>query len=221
MSPALLVGMEPRLRLLLFSLAASAGAIWLGVALANEEYLMATLTAGSALWIIFAWSRGPLAETWLLSLVFFGYIIGNRGFAQITPLASLPLFFSELSLACLLVMAALRGALSDRARNGRVHVISAVVEGDAPSAKAAVATVASITDRRNVLVVVERDDTLGWKSLRNVDGVHLLVSDQLNTYDVLVNDHVLFTEDALEAFVAGSPAGKSAKAVATEGEVSA
>ena len=70
MSPALLVGMEPRLRLLLFSLAASAGAIWLGVALANEEYLMATLTAVSAMWIIFAWSRGPLAETWLLSLLF-------------------------------------------------------------------------------------------------------------------------------------------------------
>ena len=111
MSPALLVGMEPRLRLLLFSLAASAGAIWLGVALANEEYLMAALTAVSALWIIFAWSRGPLAETWLLSLLFFGYIVGNRGFAQITPLASLPLFFSELSLACLLVMTALRGAL--------------------------------------------------------------------------------------------------------------
>ena len=114
--------------------------------------------------------------------------------------------------------AALRGALSDRARNGRVHVISAVVEGDAPSAKAAVATVASITDRRNVLVVVERDDTLGWKSLRNVDGVHLLVSDQLNTYDVLVSDDVIFTQGALDAFLAGPRTGKGAKAVATESE---
>jgi len=111
--------------------------------------------------------------------------------------------------------AALRGALSDRARNGRVHVISAVVEGDAPSAKAAVATVASITDRRNVLVVVERDDTLGWKSLRNVDGVHLLVSDQLNTYDVLCSDDVVFTSGALQAFLAGPTKGKGAKAVAT------
>jgi len=74
--------------------------------------------------------------------------------------------------------AALRGALSDRARNGRVHVISAVVDGDIPSTKGATATIAAITDRRNVLVVVERDDVLGWKSLRNVVGVHLLVADQ-------------------------------------------
>jgi len=117
--------------------------------------------------------------------------------------------------------AALRGALSDRARNGRVHVISAVVEGDAPSAKAAVATVASITDRRNVLVVVERDDTLGWKSLRNVDGVHLLVSDQLNTYDVLCSDDVVFTSGALQAFLAGPTKGKGAKAVATSTEAAA
>ncbi len=117
--------------------------------------------------------------------------------------------------------AALRGALSDRARNGRVHVISAVVEGDAPSAKAAVATVASITDRRNVLVVVERDDTLGWKSLRNVGGVHLLVSDQLNTYDVLCSDDVVFTSGALQAFLAGPTKGKGAKAVATSTEAEA
>ena len=117
--------------------------------------------------------------------------------------------------------AALRGALSDRARNGRVHVISAVVEGDAPSAKAAVATVASITDRRNVLVVVERDDTLGWKSLRNVGGVHLLVSDQLNTYDVLCSDDVVFTSGALQAFLAGPTKGKGAKAVATSTEAAA
>jgi len=117
--------------------------------------------------------------------------------------------------------AALRGALSDRARNGRVHVISAVVEGDVPSAKAAVATVASITDRRNVLVVVERDDTLGWKSLRNVGGVHLLVSDQLNTYDVLCSDDVVFTSGALQAFLAGPTKGKGAKAVATSTEAAA
>jgi len=106
-----LTAMEPRLRIFLFSLGAAALAAWVGFALANEEYLMATLTAGSALWIIFAWSRGPLAETWLLSFLFFGYIIGNRGFAQMAPLPGLPLFFSELSLAGLLVMTALRGAL--------------------------------------------------------------------------------------------------------------
>ena len=103
--------MEPRLRIFIFSLGAAALAAWVGFSVANEEYLMATLAAGSALWIIFAWSRGPFAETWLLSFLFFGYIIGNRGFAQITPLPSLPLFFSELSLVCLLAVTALRAAL--------------------------------------------------------------------------------------------------------------
>jgi large subunit ribosomal protein L4 len=117
--------------------------------------------------------------------------------------------------------AALRGALSDRARNGRVHVVSAVVEGEAPSTKAAAASLAAITDRRNVLVVVERDDVLGWKSLRNLAGVHLLVVDQLNTYDVLCSDDVVFTTGALEAFLAGPTRGKGAKAVATSTEAEA
>jgi large subunit ribosomal protein L4 len=117
--------------------------------------------------------------------------------------------------------AALRGALSDRARNGRVHVISSVVDGDTPSTKGASATIAAITDRPNVLVVVERDDVLGWKSLRNVVGVHLLVADQLNTYDVLCSDDVIFTTGALEAFLSGPTRGKGAKAVATSTEAQA
>jgi large subunit ribosomal protein L4 len=117
--------------------------------------------------------------------------------------------------------AALRGALSDRARNGRVHVISSVVDGDTPSTKGASATIAAITGRPNVLVVVERDDVLGWKSLRNVVGVHLLVADQLNTYDVLCSDDVIFTTGALEAFLSGPTRGKGAKAVATSTEAQA
>jgi large subunit ribosomal protein L4 len=117
--------------------------------------------------------------------------------------------------------AALRGALSDRARNGRVHVISAVVDGDTPSTSAAAASLKAITDRRNVLVVVERHDVLGWKSLRNLAGVHLLVVDQLNTYDVLCSDDVVFTTGALEAFLAGPTKGKGAKAVATSTEAEA
>ncbi len=99
--------------------------------------------------------------------------------------------------------AALRGALSDRARGGRVHVLDGFVSGDAPSTKAALeALTTAVGDkRRNVLVVLERSDELGWKSLRNVERVHLLVPDQLNTYDVLVSDDVVFTEGALAAFV--------------------
>jgi len=115
-------------------------------------------------------------------------------------------------------VAALRGALSDRARNSRVHVLDALVAGDVPSTKAAVAALAGRTDRRHVLVVLERADDLAWKSLRNVDRVHLLMADQLNTYDVLVSDDVVFTRGALNAFLAGPARGGSAKARATETE---
>ena len=114
--------------------------------------------------------------------------------------------------------AALRGALSDRARHGRIHVLASLVEGDVPSAKSAVAALAHVSDRKNVLVVLERDDHVSWKSLRNVAAVHVLVADQLNTYDVLCSDDVVFTSGALEAFVAGPARGKGAKAVAAESE---
>ncbi|MEI8056086.1 MAG: 50S ribosomal protein L4 [Actinomycetes bacterium] len=114
--------------------------------------------------------------------------------------------------------AALRGALSDRARNGRVHVLSSLVSGDSPSTKAAISALAAISDRRNLLVVVERDDNVSWLSLRNVPRVHLIAPDQLNTYDVLVSDDVIFTSNSLAAFLAGPSTGKGAKAVATESE---
>ena len=114
--------------------------------------------------------------------------------------------------------AALRGALSDRARHGRVHVVSAIVEGQTPSTRAAVTALASVSDRKHLLVVVERSDEPTWKSLRNVDRVHLLAADQLNTYDVLCSDDVVFTSGALDAFLAGPATGRSAKAVATQTE---
>jgi len=114
--------------------------------------------------------------------------------------------------------AALRGALSDRARHGRVHVVSSLVSGDAPSTKDAVAALANLSRRKHVLVVLERADALTWKSLRNCERVHLLVTDQLNTYDVLCSDDVVFTEAALQAFLAGPVTGRSVKAVATEDE---
>jgi large subunit ribosomal protein L4 len=114
--------------------------------------------------------------------------------------------------------AALRGALSDRARNGRLHVVSALVDGEAPSTKAARQALAKVSDRRNLLVVIERGDELTWLSLRNLPQAHLLVVDQLNTYDVLCSDDVVFTEGALAAFLAGPATGKGAKAVASESE---
>jgi large subunit ribosomal protein L4 len=102
--------------------------------------------------------------------------------------------------------AALRSALSDRARGGKIHVVSALLEGDVPSTKLASATLANVASSRHVLVVLERSDTLTWKSLRNVETVHLIAPDQLNTYDVLVSDDVVFTERALATFVTGGNA---------------
>jgi large subunit ribosomal protein L4 len=117
-----------------------------------------------------------------------------------------------------MIAAALRGALSDRARGGRVHVVEKFVDGDKPSTKAALKVLAEVTEYVKVLVVVARADEQTWLSLRNVPTVHLLAADQLNAYDVLCSDAVVFTSEALEAFVAGAPKGKSVKAVATSTE---
>jgi large subunit ribosomal protein L4 len=97
--------------------------------------------------------------------------------------------------------AALRGALSDRARAGRVHVVESFVTGDQPSTKAALEGLRGLTGRPRTLVVLERGDNLTWLSLRNVDTVHLLAVDQLNTYDVLLCDDVVFTKAAYDTFV--------------------
>lgn len=117
--------------------------------------------------------------------------------------------------------AALRGALSDRARESRIHVITEVVSGDTPSTKAAVATLNALNLEGSLLVVIAREETASWLSLRNLPEVAIVAPDQLNTYDVIVADQVVFTKAALENFLAGPAAGKSAKAVATESEVQA
>ena len=99
--------------------------------------------------------------------------------------------------------AALRGALSDRAANDRIYVVTTFVTGDVPKTKDAVAVLGSVTEgaTRNILVVATSDDDASWKALRNVPAVHLLAEDQLNTYDVLDSDYVVFTQAAFSAFV--------------------
>ena len=104
--------------------------------------------------------------------------------------------------------AALRGALSDRAREDRVHVVSTFVEGDSPKTKTALATLDAVTTAAKVLVVLGSDDALNWISLRNLPRVHLLEAGQLNTYDVLNADEIVFTEAALAEFVAGPATGR-------------
>ena len=97
--------------------------------------------------------------------------------------------------------AALRSALSDRARGGNLHIVSSFVDGESPKTKLALATLGAITEATRVLVVLSREDEVNWLSLRNVPEVHLLAVDQLNTYDVLVSDDVVFTADALAEFL--------------------
>jgi large subunit ribosomal protein L4 len=99
--------------------------------------------------------------------------------------------------------AALRGALSDRARAGQVHVVSALVDGDKPSTRTARKVLESVTEARHLLVVLARDEEVNWRSVRNLPNVHVITPDQLNTYDVLVNDDVVFTRTAFDAFLAG------------------
>lgn len=96
---------------------------------------------------------------------------------------------------------ALRSALSDRARADRIHVVTALFEGDKPSTKAALAALRAIVEDRQALVVLERGNELTALSLRNVPEVHVLWADQLNTYDVLDADDIVFTQAALEAFL--------------------
>jgi large subunit ribosomal protein L4 len=118
-----------------------------------------------------------------------------------------------------MIAAALRGVLSDRARNERIHVIDSVT--GAPSTKAALAAVRQFSDRRHLLVVVSRSEDAAWRSLRNAENLHLLVPDQLNAYDLLKSDDVVFSESAINDFLKARAAGKGAKSVARESEVSA
>lgn len=100
-----------------------------------------------------------------------------------------------------MIAAALLGVMSDRARGERLHVV-ADFGVTAPSTKAAVEVLAALGAARNVLVVLERGDEVGLKSVRNVPSVHVLYADQLNAYDVVVSDDIVFTQAAFEAFVA-------------------
>ncbi|KXB49606.1 50S ribosomal protein L4 [Corynebacterium sp. MC-04] len=97
--------------------------------------------------------------------------------------------------------AALRGALSDRARHDRIHVVEDLVPGQTPSTKAARTFIERLTDRKSVLVVLGREDVNSIKSARNLPNVHILPSDQLNTYDVLNSDDLVFSVEALNAFI--------------------
>ena len=100
-----------------------------------------------------------------------------------------------------MIAAALRGALSDRARNDRIHAITEIISGQEPSTKTAKAFLATLTTNAKVLLVIGRSDDVGAKSVRNLPGVHVISPDQLNTYDVLNADDVVFSVEALNAWI--------------------
>ena len=116
-----------------------------------------------------------------------------------------------------MIAAALKGVLSDRQRNDRIHVLDSVTS--TPSTKAAIAAVRQFSDRKNLLVVVSRKEDAAWRSLRNADHLHLLVPDQLNAYDILKSDDVIFSEAAIKDFLTGPAKGKATTAVAFESEI--
>jgi len=118
-----------------------------------------------------------------------------------------------------MIAAALKGVLSDRQRNERIYVIDSITS--APSTKAAISAVRQFSDRRHVLVVLSRAEDIAWRSLRNAEDMHLLVPDQLNAYDVLKSDDLVFTQAAINDFLAGPAKGKGATAVARESELEA
>ncbi len=101
-----------------------------------------------------------------------------------------------------MIAAALRGSLSDRARGGRLHIVESLFSGDTPSTKGALELLNKIATSKHVLIVLERTDELTLRSVRNVPTVHVLAWDQLNAYDVLVSDDIVFTKGAYDAFVA-------------------
>src|SRR6516225_1054930 len=117
-----------------------------------------------------------------------------------------------------MIAAALRGALSDRARNGRIHAVTELVAGQTQSTKSAKAFLGSLTDRKHLLVVIGRTDGTGAKSVRNLPGVHVLTQDQLNTYDVLRSDDVVFSVEALNAYISANKGANTAANTTTSAE---
>ena len=118
-----------------------------------------------------------------------------------------------------MIAQALRGVLSDRQRNDRLHVLDQIAAE--ASTKSALTAVRQFSERKNLLVVVSRSEDLAWRSLRNAENLHLLVPDQLNAYDILKSDDIVFSETAIKDFLKAKTAGKSVKSVARESEVSA
>ncbi|MCB0995116.1 MAG: 50S ribosomal protein L4 [Acidimicrobiales bacterium] len=105
-----------------------------------------------------------------------------------------------------MIRLALRSALSDRAAESKVLVVDSW-NFEAPSAKSARAALDALGASGKVLVVIAPDDVVAAKSFRNLVDVHVLRADQLNTFDVLVSDVVVFTSASLPSSATSAPEG--------------
>ena len=104
-----------------------------------------------------------------------------------------------------MIKAALRCALSDRAADDKVLVVDSF-NFDQPSTKQAKSALSALGVEGRALVVIGREDANAVKSFRNLPQVHVLATDQLNCYDVLVSDYVVFSKDSLPSTATGAEA---------------
>ena len=105
-----------------------------------------------------------------------------------------------------MVKLALQSALSDRANEGKVVVVDAW-NFDSPKTATAKAALAALGVSGRVLLVVKRNEINAIRSFRNLEGVQLIELGELNAYDVLCNDYIVFSQASLP----GSDASDSAK----------
>src|SRR5271169_6662180 len=87
--------MSPRIRLVLFGIAGVAIGIVIGVDIANESYGWAVLAGLICCWLLISRMSEAKIDSWLLAVTLIGYIVGNRGFAQLQPAEQIPLLPAE------------------------------------------------------------------------------------------------------------------------------
>jgi len=87
--------MDPRLRFWLVVLLGTALGVSAAFAIAQENYALAGLTTAATLWLLMEWAGGPRPEAWLMAVALAGYVVGNRGFAQISVTRAIPLLPAE------------------------------------------------------------------------------------------------------------------------------
>ena len=119
-----------------------------------------------------------------------------------------------------MIQLALRSALSDRASEGKVVVVDSWPWA-APSTKSAVAALDALGLDGRVLVVLTREEEDAYKSFRNLSDVQLILAGELNAYDVLCNDWIVFTSATLPGGAPGATAEVTPEASSGQADIAA